>query len=172
LLPFDVPHSLQMAFILQGNKVMSFEISASGKAVCQGLWVTLAALGCALLGPTAWSSDLKATPDANTRCDQNQLTLNECALRRLREAEAVMKKSLDTLLDRVRGTDSEGLLKESQESWLKFREADCRYTISGLTPDGSMREQWQNDCRARHTRERTKQLEEFRQCDGNGCPGQ
>ena len=45
-----------------------------------------------------------------------------------------MKKAFDALLESVRGTDSEAQLKESQESWLKFREADCRYAISGLTP--------------------------------------
>ena len=120
----------------------------------------------------AHESDSKATQTACTRCEANQATLNACAERKLRHAEMLMNKALSAVLDVVRGTDSEVLLKESQESWLKFREADCRYVISGLTPDGSMREQWQNDCRTGRTEERTKELKEMGQCVSAGCPGQ
>ena len=117
-------------------------------------------------------SESRATGPAATGCDANQATLNACAERKLRDAEALMNKALSALMDVVRGTDSEAMLKESQGSWLKFREADCRYVVSGLTPDGSMREQWQNDCRARRTDERTKELKEMGQCVSAGCPGQ
>jgi uncharacterized protein YecT (DUF1311 family) len=117
-------------------------------------------------------SDSKATQTASTRCDANQATLNACAERKLQQAETLMNKALSTLLDVVRGTSSEALLKESQVAWLKFREADCEYAISGLTPDGSMREQWQNDCRTRRTEERARQLKEMGQCVSAGCPGQ
>ncbi len=114
-----------------------------------------------------------ARPSAeDIRCQGNQDTLNECAERKLRAAEARMKAAVDALLTMVHGTDSEPLLKESQELWLKFREADCRYAISGLTPDGSMAGQVRNDCRARRTEQRAQQLREMGKCVAAGCPGQ
>jgi uncharacterized protein YecT (DUF1311 family) len=59
------------------------------------------------------------------------------------------------------------------EFTLKSQEPlNCRYAVSGLTPDGSMRDQVQSDCRALRTEERTLQLKEFAQCDSAGCPGQ
>jgi uncharacterized protein YecT (DUF1311 family) len=106
------------------------------------------------------------------RCQTNQITLNECAQQKLHRAEIRMEEAFEALLAMVRGTESEPLLKESQDLWLKFREADCRYFISGLTPDGSMVEQIRNDCRALRTEQRALQLKEMGKCVEAGCPGQ
>ena len=104
-------------------------------------------------------------------CDANQETLNACAEHRLQHAEAALNKVLTSLLQVVRGSNSETLLQESQKLWSKFREADCGYAVSGLTPDGSMRDQVQNDCRALRAEERTLQLKAFAQCVSAACPG-
>jgi uncharacterized protein YecT (DUF1311 family) len=126
-----------------------------------------------LIGMGSDSPDETAPLTAeDIRCQTNQDTLNECAERKLHRAEARMKTAFEAVLAKVRGTRSEPLLRESQDLWLKFREADCRYFISGLTPDGSMVEQVRNDCRTRRTEQRTLQLKEMNKCVAAGCPGQ
>jgi uncharacterized protein YecT (DUF1311 family) len=142
---------------------MALRLFQGARAVCGVLF-----LGAAM----AAHADSQSPKGDESRCDGNQQTLNDCSQRRLKAVEQRMKKSFDDLLERVRGTDSERELTESQDLWFKFREADCRYDISGLTPDGSMVEQVRNDCRARHTKERVKQLEAYLQCTSAGCPGE
>jgi uncharacterized protein YecT (DUF1311 family) len=111
----------------------------------------------------------EADPDwvPDNQCNTNQLNMNICAERHLKTAEADMDNLLGRLLERVKGTESESLLRQSQDSWLKSREADCRYATSGLTPDGSMIGQILNDCRTSHIRGRIKQPEEFQACRSN-----
>jgi uncharacterized protein YecT (DUF1311 family) len=124
----------------------------------------------------AWGSEVISADTKDKQaalpCDTNQDTLNACAERRLQRAAAVLNKVFTSLLQVVQGSNSETLLQESQKLWSKFREADCRYAVSGLTPEGSMRDQVQNDCRALRTEERTVQLKGFAQCGSAGCPGQ
>ncbi len=134
----------------------------------------LVLMGCAafVVASVGRSAESNDKPGAEIQCNANQDTLNACAEKSLLRAEASMKQVLSALFEAVRGTASEPLLKESQELWLNFGEADCRYAISGLTPDGSMRNQWQNDCRTQRTEQRTRQLKEFAQCVSAGCPGQ
>jgi len=144
--------------------------TANGDSMSR-ICLLLIASGAVALGSEVTWADTKEKPAA-ARCDTNQQTLNACAEQRLQRAEAALNKVFTSLLKVVQGSNSETLLKESQKLWSKFREADCRYAVSGLTPDGSARDQVQNDCRALRTEERVLQLKEFAQCDSAGCPGQ
>ena len=132
------------------------------------LFIVIGAI--ALVSDVIWADTKK--PPAAVRCDTNQDTMNACAEQKLQRAEAALSKVFASLLQVVRGSNSDKLLKESQDLWSRFREADCRYVVSGLTPDGSMRDQLKNDCLARRAEERTVQLKELAQCVSAGCPRQ
>jgi uncharacterized protein YecT (DUF1311 family) len=154
------------AYLIPGDQVEVALVCAGyahvryhGKSTVASGWVASSSLG-------------PAAAAQNTPCDANQLSLNECAERDFKAAEANMTQVLTTLLERLKGTESAALLRESQNSWLQFRDADCRYYVSGLSPGGSMLGEWQNECRTSRTQDRTKQLEQMRQCESNGCPGQ
>jgi len=129
-------------------------------------------VGVVMFSGASLGYDPQMVKEALKNCSTNQLSLNVCAWHRAEIADKELTAVYQQLLGRLTGRPSEVLLKESQATWIKFRDLDCQYEVSGLTPDGSMVPQWRDNCREARTKQRISEIRKFLRCTQNGCPGQ
>jgi uncharacterized protein YecT (DUF1311 family) len=126
-----------------------------------------------LLGTTiGYAYDADMVSKAMRNCNANQQSQNVCAWHRAELAEKEMQQTLSQLQSQLQGTGSAAALESAQTAWLAYRTRECAYRISGLTPDGSMRGQWQDSCRQSLTDARNAELKRHLNCRAQGCPGQ
>jgi uncharacterized protein YecT (DUF1311 family) len=126
--------------------------------------ITMFHAGLALLAAQASSAE-------GWHCDnpQVQMEMNACAAIDFERADAELNAEYRRSIAWARDADREGrapgddrpgdeaTLREAQRAWLAFRDAQCRlegYEARG----GSMEPMLYEGCRARLTRERTRQL--------------
>jgi uncharacterized protein YecT (DUF1311 family) len=128
-------------------------------------------LALMLYGAIGWAYDDEMVAKALANCSANQMTLNICSWHRAELAEQEMLQTYARLRSQVLGTPALAALESAQAHWLTYRASECRYRISGLTPDGSMVAQWRDDCRRTATEARTLELRKHLGCVSQGCPG-
>lgn len=68
------------------------------------------------------------TPDSDA-CGRNESILRECATRDYEAADKKLNEVYLSLLKKMEGTLSEGPLKQSERSWIKYRDDSCEYFI-------------------------------------------
>jgi uncharacterized protein YecT (DUF1311 family) len=109
-------------------------------------------------------------------CDQNTITINQCAFDVWKKADDVLNSLYQEQLRYLRTAETEyppsrgasRRLVTAQRAWLEFRDKDCAYQIG--EPGGSGDEFTRLKCMYKHTRTRTSELSEYVSCRANGCP--
>ncbi|MFJ2449508.1 lysozyme inhibitor LprI family protein [Pseudomonas sp. NPDC087626] len=102
----------------------------------------------------------------------NQSTLNECAARQYKQADA----RLNTLYQQINGhlkdnPQGKKSLLTAQRAWLAFRDAECTFAASGVE-GGSVYPLIHNQCLADLTQKRAETLKGYLDCqEGDlSCP--
>jgi uncharacterized protein YecT (DUF1311 family) len=121
-------------------------------------------LALALQSPSAAQA---GEPDCNDA--ETQMDMNHCAGERFGQADAQLNRVYRDVVRQEQAADrdavgmidshptNEEALRASQRAWLAFRDAQCEYE-SFEARGGSMQPMLYEDCRARMTRERIRQL--------------
>lgn len=98
-----------------------------------------------------------------------QAEVNGCSFESLRTAQdklaALYRHQLGLL-----SAASLARLVESQERWLAFRDAACRYEVGPREESGTMWPHLRNRCLEHHTRQRIRDLTDYVRCTRDGCP--
>ena len=113
---------------------------------------------------------LAAAAQPNCKDPQTEIDINICASRAVKSAEVRMTRQYISLAARMKRMDAEepgyfAALLESQRSWLKYREAQCRF--EGYTTRGGTAESLNVDgCRKNLTDKRTNDLKSLLEAFG------
>ena len=101
-----------------------------------------------------------------------QLQLDECAGASYAKSDKALNKVYREILSRLKGpSETKTDLIAAQRAWLKYRDAECKFEVSGLD-GGSVQPMIYSQCLDALTQSRTKGLSQFLDCsDGTlNCP--
>jgi uncharacterized protein YecT (DUF1311 family) len=117
----------------------------------------------AFIGAAAAGLLLAAAPARADECanPMDQSTMNICADRDYRAADAVLNKTYRQALDKL-DEDGRALLKESERAWIAFRDAECRYEAAP-NQGGSIYPLIYSGCLTRLTKVRIAELKDGQQ---------
>ena len=125
----------------------------------------LLALTPLLLSPLA-----NATVDCANASDQ--ATMNQCAGQDFKAAD----KELNTVYQQITGRlkdnlDGKKLLISAQRAWIGFRDAECKFSASGVT-GGSVYPLIYSNCMTAVTKVRVEALKQYLKCEEGdmSCP--
>lgn len=116
------------------------------------------------------------TPLAQAAVDcanaSDQATMNQCAGQDFKAAD----KELNTVYQQITGRlkdnpDSKTLLVSAQRAWLGFRDAECKFSSSGVT-GGSVYPWVYSSCLTGVTKVRVEALKQYLKCEEGdmSCP--
>ncbi|WP_095121029.1 lysozyme inhibitor LprI family protein [Pseudomonas sp. Irchel s3f10] len=116
------------------------------------------------------------TPLAHAAVDcanaSDQATMNQCAGRDFKAAD----KELNTVYQQITGRlkdnpDGKKLLVSAQRAWLGFRDAECKFSSSGVT-GGSVYPWVYSSCLTGVTKVRVEALKQYLKCEEGdmSCP--
>ncbi|MBY8936104.1 lysozyme inhibitor LprI family protein [Pseudomonas fluorescens] len=116
------------------------------------------------------------TPFAHAAVDcanaSDQATMNQCAGRDFKAAD----KELNTVYQQITGRlkdnpDGKKLLVSAQRAWLGFRDAECKFSSSGVT-GGSVYPWVYSSCLTGVTKVRVEALKQYLKCEEGdmSCP--
>jgi uncharacterized protein YecT (DUF1311 family) len=116
------------------------------------------------------------TPLAHAAVDcanaSDQATMNQCAGQDFKAAD----KELNTVYQQITGRlkdnpDSKTLLVSAQRAWLGFRDAECKFSSSGVT-GGSVYPWVYSSCLTGVTKVRVEALKQYLKCEEGdmSCP--
>jgi uncharacterized protein YecT (DUF1311 family) len=122
------------------------------------------------LVPFLFSPFVHAAVDCANANDQ--ATMNQCAGQAFKAAD----KELNTLYQQVTGRlkdnpDGKKLLVNAQRAWISFRDAECKFSASGVD-GGSVYPLIYSDCLTAMTKTRVEALKQYLQCEEGdmSCP--
>jgi uncharacterized protein YecT (DUF1311 family) len=102
----------------------------------------------------------------------DQATMNQCAGQDFKAAD----KELNTLYQQITGRlkdnpDGKKLLVSAQRAWVGFRDAECKFSASGVT-GGSVYPLIYSNCLTAVTKVRVEALKEYLKCEEGdmSCP--
>ncbi len=115
-----------------------------------------------------------AMPAARAECDASlpQQGLNDCAFREFEAADAALNATYRQIVARLAGqTEARQLLTKAQRAWVAFRDAECRFSASGVQ-GGSIQPMIASICQTDLTKTRTEALRRYLDCkEGDlSCP--
>jgi len=122
----------------------------------------LAVLGC-------------STPALAQECDRSDETqsgMNICAAADYKAADAKLNADYGEIIKRLSDdADARKLLQESQRAWIAFRDAECKFSSSGVE-GGSIYPLVYAECLKGLTDARVEQLGAYLKCDegDTSCP--
>jgi uncharacterized protein YecT (DUF1311 family) len=149
-------------------KLLSFK-------VVLGSVLTVCAISAAGVESVPDVMDWDGMPMA-TGCDQNTITINQCAFDIWKKADDELNALYQDQLRYLRSTEAEypptrgasRRLISAQRAWVEFRDKDCAYRIG--EPGGSGDEFERLKCSFKLTRTRISEIREYVKCRFNGCP--
>jgi uncharacterized protein YecT (DUF1311 family) len=120
-----------------------------------------AALALALVAQVAPAAD--APPSAiDCKNAANQMELDYCAGQDFKTADAKLNALYQALMAKY-DTNNQALLRNAQEKWLAWRDAECAYETE-LTWGGTIHSMMQTECDTDKTNTRIEELERQRDC--------
>ena len=128
-----------------------------------------------LLG-TASSAEIRDDEmmrEALKDCQKNQLSINFCARHKFDVVDEKLNKLYQALLGKMITPPAKERLRQSQRSWVTFRDKDCLVLVGPPERGGSMYQGLWWQCAARRTQERVVELErldKLLQCEEQPCP--
>jgi len=127
---------------------------------------TLAICLAALAAPSAgWSQECD-------RNDQSQTGMDMCAGADFKASDAKLNTDYGAIMKRLSDdADARKLLQESQRAWIAFRDAECKFSSSGVE-GGSVYPMVYALCLQGLTDDRVKQLGSYLECEEGdmSCP--
>ncbi len=96
---------------------------------------------------------------------KTQLDINACAASDWAAADKELNETYRALLKRLTDGKDQQALKAAQLAWISFRDKDCTYQAGPEEDGGSARPMVYEGCVASLTRDRTKQLKGFLNCE-------
>jgi uncharacterized protein YecT (DUF1311 family) len=106
------------------------------------------------------------------RNDQSQTGMNICAGADFKASDAKLNADYGKIMKRLSDdADARKLLQESQRAWIAFRDAECKFSSSGVE-GGSIYPLVYAGCLQTLTEARTQQLGAYLKCDegDTSCP--
>jgi len=120
-----------------------------------------AALGFALLAQAAPAADAPP-PAIDCKNAANQMELDYCAGQDFKAADAKLNALYQGLMAKY-DNNNQALLRDAEEKWLAWRDAECAYE-NELTMGGTVHSMMQTECDTEKTDVRIKELERQRDC--------
>jgi len=117
------------------------------------------------LSSPAWSQECD-------RNDESQAGLNMCADADFKVSDAKLNADYGAIMTRLSGDEgARKLLQESQRAWIAFRDAECKFSSSGVD-GGSIYPMIYSLCLKGLTDARVKQLASYLKCEEGdlSCP--
>ena len=107
-------------------------------------------------------------------CDQasDQATMNQCAAQQNKAADKELNALYQQITARLKGSpDSKKLLVGAQRAWIGFRDAECKFSASGVE-GGSVYPLIYSDCITELTKARVETFKNYLKCqEGDmSCP--
>jgi uncharacterized protein YecT (DUF1311 family) len=128
-------------------------------------------LGFLMLGGAAMGLCSSAWADDCTNA-QDQATMNQCADRAYRKQDAELNALYQQIKARLKdNADADKLLVAAQKAWIGFRDANCRFSASGVS-GGSAYPMIYAACLADMTKARIKDFQANLKCEEGdlSCP--
>lgn len=125
----------------------------------------------ALAAFASFSASAPARADACADA-QDQATLNECADREYKKADAELNAAFEEIERRLEGQeDTKARFVEAQRAWITFRDAECRFANTN-SESGTIFPMLQAACLSAQTQARVEQLKTYLACEEGdlGCP--
>jgi uncharacterized protein YecT (DUF1311 family) len=117
--------------------------------------------------PLAQSTYNQATPDrqpvpeaSNCKSPQTQAEINSCASLFAKGADKRLNQVYQKLSSKLKGSQQEQLLIDSEQAWIKFRDTNCVFEQSRYE-GGSIAPSIYSSCLEQVTKQRTKELEGY-----------
>ena len=98
-----------------------------------------------------------------------QLQMTICTLYKHYEKDVALNVTYQRLIRKLEKQTSREELRAAQRAWVTFRDAQCRFETAAWE-GGSARAMINAACLSVMTVERTKQLQETLECEGEDCP--
>ncbi|MFL1524664.1 lysozyme inhibitor LprI family protein [Pseudomonas sp. O230] len=107
-------------------------------------------------------------------CDNaaDQATMNQCAVQQNKAADKELNVLYQQITERLKGSpDSKKLLVGAQRAWIGFRDAECKFSASGVE-GGSVYPLIYSNCVTDLTKARVEALKTYLKCqEGDlSCP--
>jgi uncharacterized protein YecT (DUF1311 family) len=122
---------------------------------------TFAALAFALFAQAAQATDAPP-PAIDCKNAANQMELDYCAGQDFKAADAKLNALYQALMAKY-DNNNQALLRDAEEKWLAWRDAECTYE-NELTMGGTVHSMMQTECDTDKTNARIKELERQRDC--------
>ncbi|GAB3549952.1 hypothetical protein GCM10027343_32400 [Noviherbaspirillum agri] len=98
-----------------------------------------------------------------------QLYMTICALYHYYEKDVELNTTYQTLVSKLKHKSIREDLRTAQRAWVTYRDAECKFNTA-LWEGGSIRPMENAFCLMRITEERTRQLNDHLNCEGEECP--
>jgi uncharacterized protein YecT (DUF1311 family) len=125
---------------------------------------TASLLACSLLlllSRAAQAGD-KPPPPVDCKNAATQMELDYCAGLDFKAADAKLNALYQGLMAKY-NTNNQALLRDAEEKWLAWRDAECAYETA-LTVGGTIHPMLETECDSAETNDRIKELERQRDC--------
>ncbi|WP_426237949.1 lysozyme inhibitor LprI family protein [Pseudomonas sp. TWP3-2] len=102
----------------------------------------------------------------------DQATMNQCASQENKAADKELNTVYQQIIARLKDNpDSKKLLVSAQKAWIGFRDAECKFSASGVE-GGSVYPLILNNCITGVTKVRTEALKQYLKCEEGdmSCP--
>jgi uncharacterized protein YecT (DUF1311 family) len=101
-----------------------------------------------------------------------QVENNDCAAESFRKADGELNSLYKEQMKRLDAAPkAKERLRDSQRSWVAFRDKACLYEIGTAAESGSMWPSENFGCMEYHTKKRIEDIKMYLECTDNGCPG-
>ena len=123
-----------------------------------------------LLGVSVNFISFAQEPEAKTcELDGDQHQLNMCSGERREQADMEMNTLYKEQIKYLR-TAPKKRLRDSQRSWIIYRDKTCHYESGPREESGSIWPMENNLCLEKLTKQRIEILKSYIECRANGCP--
>ncbi|WP_085657216.1 lysozyme inhibitor LprI family protein [Pseudomonas sp. B11(2017)] len=122
------------------------------------------------LAPLLFTPLVHAAADCANASDQS--TMNQCAAQENKAADKELNAVYQQITARLKDNpEGKKLLVGAQRAWIGFRDAECKFSASGVT-GGSVYPLIYNNCITSVTKARTEALKQYLKCEEGdlGCP--
>ncbi len=106
-----------------------------------------------------------AAPQKNRCSVGTMLDMNRCLQEEQKKTDTRLNELYQTLLKLLQDPSS---IRKAQAAWIRFRDLDCEYSLSGIEKDGSLRPFAANACLIDHAEKRIRDLQRYIDWNGGG----
>jgi len=122
----------------------------------------------ALVSPVRAQEEWDFAASHKARCSTGtMLDMTRCLQDELRSVEKALNSEYQALLKSLEDPEP---LRQAQRAWLRFRDLDCAYALSGIEKEGSQYPHARTACLIDLSEKRIRDLKRYSSWDGAGAP--